>query len=59
MLAIVEDFGLDDSHIVKEEWKSVARIIDRFSMRILKLYKTPIAALYVTTCDVCPIVPLA
>ena len=45
MLAIVEDFGLDDAHIVKEEWKSVARIIDRFSMRILKLYKTPIAAL--------------
>ena len=30
VLAIVEDFGLDDSHIVKEEWKSVARIIDRF-----------------------------
>merc|ERR1712032_467458 len=29
VFAIVEDFGLDDSHIVKEEWKSVARIIDR------------------------------
>ena len=32
MLAIVEDFGLDDAHIVKEEWKSVARIIDRVSI---------------------------
>ena len=30
VLAIVEDFGLDESRIVKEEWKSVARIIDRF-----------------------------
>jgi len=29
VLAIVEDFGLDESRIVKEEWKSVARIIDR------------------------------